>query len=208
MPALSDITNLSTGTTNGSACTNPWANTNWGSPVLHPVDDWANLDYIFPAPNLRAKCAEATNQHIRGELDNWLNDLLPTPSRDTGPIPSDDNRNPFGWFLPTTNLNLLTQLTPSPDLFRVPVLSHQVFEEQHRLHQLLDEPELCWHPGPQEYDRAHTLDDLFNWPEVPPRYQERPGDGEHILVAAQWDPYPVYECPHGETPTQRCRANH
>ena len=83
----------------------------------------------FITPDLRAEHAEATNWCIRGELDDWLNNLSPMPSRDTRLIPSDDDRNPFGWFSPTTNLNLLVQLAPLPDPFRVPAPSHQVFEE-------------------------------------------------------------------------------
>ena len=189
MPPLADITNSSTTATHASSTTNSWDEVGWGSPVVRLTEDWGNLDFIFPdPPGARLDRAQADQLRVLGELNNWLNEPAPA---NANPFDSDTS---IDWTPPRmSNLDMLAQLAPSPDPFRVPAPTHQLFQQRREMLHREGSPTLRWQPGDRDYDREHTLEDLLGWPDRPPTYLADPHANERTLVAARWDPYPIFD---------------
>ena len=193
MPALSDITNSTTGTTRGSVASNTWSGVGWGSPILHPTEDWGNLNFIMPEPpSIQLKHTQANQLRVLGKLNDWLNkstllmaqaNLVPTHAS-----------SPICWSRPTANnLDLLAQLVPLPDLFRVPPHMGLLFQSHQDILQCVGSPTLRWLQDEYDHNKAHTLEDLISWLEQAPPYRDNPCAGEHTLIPVCWDPYPVFE---------------
>ena len=142
MPTLSDITNSTTGATRGSATSDAWSGVGWGSPILCPTEDWGNLDFIMPEPpNIQLERAQANQLRVLGKLNDWLNDsTLSIAQADLVPTRAS---SPIRWSRPmANNLDLLAQLAPSPDPFRVPPHTGPLFQSRREILQCVGSPTL------------------------------------------------------------------
>ena len=166
MPALSDITNSTTGMTRGSAASDAWSGVGWGSPILRPTEDWGNLNFIMPKPpSIQLERAQANQLRVLGKLNNWLNESTPSIAQ-ADLIPTHAN-SPIRWSRPTANnLDLLAQLVPSPDPFRVPPRTGPLFQSCWDILQCVGSPTLRWLQDEYDHDEAHTLEDLLSWPDA------------------------------------------